>query len=83
MEKVEVMTMDTASLKENRSVTDDMMIYRGNHYCQNNEKFVRNFQKLYEGGCIDMLLDENVFSDEMLQQRVAEELMHEFVRKVS
>ena len=59
------------------------MIYRGKHYCQHNEKFVQNFQKLFQSGCLDLLLYEDVFQDDIKTEVQAEEIMRKFVDKVS
>ena len=47
---------------------DQYLIFRGPHYCKDNERFVSNFQKLFEGGCVDLLQDVNVYSDDLLTE---------------
>lgn len=42
---------------------ENLMIYRGEHYCgQENSKFVRNFQRLFQLGALELLQNELVYS---------------------
>jgi hypothetical protein len=55
------------------------LIHRGDHYCQNNERFVTNFQKLFMNGCLELLLNESVFSNEIKSELEAQYMMDQFV----
>ena len=59
-----------------------MLVYRGEHYCQNNDAFVKKFQKLYKNNCIELLLNKDVFSEDILTEKDSIRIMLEFVTMV-
>lgn len=58
-------------------------MYRGHHYCQGNEKFVHNFQRLFEEGCLEMLLAEDIFTEDTIEEPQNIKIMTEFVNMVA
>jgi hypothetical protein len=77
---IEVRTKDTIQNNVDqpqsyKKVYDSILVHRGDHYCQDNEKFVTNFQKLFKGGCLELLLNESVFSNEIKTELEAKFMM--------
>ena len=62
---------------------DGLMYYRGEHYCQGSPNFVKNFKKLYKSGSLELLQNEDVFSDQLLDEHKSKLLMEAFVNAIA